>query len=371
MSMFAYSDPGDYGAEVVSPLVRAVTAQLPVNITSCCFSRDGKSVAAARGDGNVSLLSGFDDLPDPEADDGTAMDIQLSLATRAVHSVAATRVLAFGDGYVTAGQDGRVVFVPADPDAGVRQLWQSAGDWIEALAVHDATAVIAVAAGKTVIVIDSEGRIVAQTEMTETVSDIAFDTSGKRLAISRYGGVSVVSLSGGATEVNLVWRGWHLGVSWSPCGRYLVTSTQEKELHVWDLVTMQDFRIGGYQRKVEAMAWTGDGAGMVCSGADVITAWSFAGAGPNGRPPVEIGFVFGGTVRTVAASGTANLVAGGFDTGNVLIGATGKGEAVVAQARTGQPVTSLAWAPSGRRLAAGGMRGRFNLFTLAADLQVR
>jgi len=371
MSMYAYSDPADCGAEVVSPLVRSATMQLPVNITGCSFSADGKAVAVTRGDGKVSLVTGFDALPGPEADDGSVIDIDLTLASRDVHAVAATRVCATGEGFITGGQDGRVVFVPADGEAGERLLWQSRGDWIEALVAHRNCGLTAIAAGKTVVVIDAKGNIAGTANLSHNVSGLAFDADGKRLAVSHYDGASILSLPGCAADLKLDWRGWHLGVSWSPCGRYLVTATQEKELHVWDLVTMQDYRIGGYQRKVAQMAWSGDGQSMVCSGADVITAWSFAGAGPNGRPPVEIGFVFGGTVRTVAASPAGNLVAGGFNTGNVLIGATGKGEAVVAQARVGQEITSLAWSPSGRQLAAGGMRGRFSLLTLASDLKVR
>ena len=57
---------------------------------------------------------------------------------------------------------------------------------------------------------------------------------------------------------SLAWKGAHIGVAWSPCGRYVVSALQEKELHGWDLVTMQDFRMGGYPRKTQAMAWTAD-----------------------------------------------------------------------------------------------------------------
>jgi WD40 repeat protein len=371
MSMFAYSDPDDCGVEAVSPLVRTALLQLPVNITDCRFNADGSAIAVTRGDGRVSIVTGFAGIPAPDEDDGSPLALDLKLATKDVHGVAATRVCAAQDGFVTAGQDGRIYYLPADGASEPRLLWQSDGGWIEALVTHPDSGLIAAAAGKTVVVLDASGAVAGLAEMPANISGLAFDSNGQRLAVSHYDGVSIVSLPGCSIDLKLAWRGWHLGVSWSPCGRYLVTATQEKELHAWDLVTMQDYRIGGYPRKVSQMAWTGDGQTMVCSGADVITAWPFAGAGPNGMPPVEIGFVFGGMVRTVAASPDGKLVAGGFNTGNVLIGATGKGEAVIAQPRTGQEITCLSWSPSGRQLAAGSIDGHFSLFTLASDLQVK
>jgi WD40 repeat protein len=371
MSMFAYSDPEDCGVEAVSPLVRTTTLQLPVNITECCFNAGNSAVAVSRGDGKISIVTGFADIPPPDEDDGSPLSLDLELATHDTHDVAATRVCAAQDGFVTAGQDGRIFWLPADGISGPQLLWQSDGGWIEALVSHGASGVIAAATGKTVVVMDPTGAVTGLADMPGNISGLAFDGEARRLAVSHYDGVSILSLPGCTIDLKLSWRGWHIGVSWSPCGRYLVTATQEKELHAWDLVTMQDYRVGGYPRKVSQMAWTSDGHTMVCSGADVITAWPFAGAGPNGMPPVEIGFVFGGMVRTVAASPDGKLVAGGFNTGNVLIGATGKGEAVVAQPRTGQEITCLSWSPSSRQLAAGSIDGRFSLFTLASDLRVK
>lgn len=370
MTMFAQDNAEDSGVEAVSPLVRATEVRLPVNITCCSFSSDGTSMAMTRGDGRLSLVAGLEHLPGPEDDDSGPVMSAPELTTLDVHEVASTRVAAVAGGFVSAGQDGRVFLISED-GGNVCLIWESGGDWIEALAVHSQSGLVAVAAGRKVVLLAGDGRLEAETELPATVSGLAFDADGRRLAVSHYDGASILALPSCSVDVNLDWRGWHLGVSWSPCGRYLVTTTQEKELHVWDLVTMQDYRIGGYQRKVTQMAWTGNGQSMICSGADVITAWSFAGAGPNGRPPVEIGFVFGGTVTAVSASPAGSLVAGGFSTGNVLVGATGKGEAVVAQPRTGEQISAMAWSPCGRRVAAAGMRGRVNVFTLASDLQVK
>ncbi|NJM34637.1 MAG: WD40 repeat domain-containing protein, partial [Rhodomicrobium sp.] len=131
-----------------------------------------------------------------------------------------------------------------------RELISFGDDWIESLAVHEAAGHIGLASGQEVRVIDGHGRAAADfAPLSSTVSGIAFDAAGQRIAASRYNGVTVLNLDSGKVELTLDWKGSHIGVSWSPDGRYLVTATQEKELHIWDLVTMKDFRMGGYPRK--------------------------------------------------------------------------------------------------------------------------
>ncbi len=358
------------GVEVLSPLVAESGLQLPANATACAFSRDSSTLAISMGDGSVALIS----TPDAEGAPlvaGEADNEELNFKTVKLHDVAAVGVAAVANRFITIGQDGRaVIFDPAAPEA-ARILYEFNKTWIEAVAVSQATEQVALAAGKRCVVVDIEGTMLADIDIGSTITALAFDEAGQRIAISHYSGVTITSTTSPAEDLKLEWKGSHIGVSWSPSGRYIVTATQEKELHVWDLVTMQDFRMGGYPRKCHELAWTSDSDVLACSGADVITAWSFSGSGPAGRPPVEIGFVFGGTVCAVAAHPEKSLVAGGFTTGNVLIGATGKGEAVVAKASDGVPITCLAWSPSGRYLASGTRAGTLSVFRVADQLNVR
>jgi WD40 repeat protein len=365
MTALASVDHTDVGAEVTSPLVSSAQLSLGANATACAFSHDGSVCAVALGDGTISLIEGFDEAA--AGGDGSG----LRATNLPLHRVAAVAVRRIREAFVSVGQDGRAMIVPARAERATRVLWQARDHWIEALTVHEDAGLIGLAAGKRVAVVAADGTMVCEAELAQTVSGLAFDALAKRIAASHYNGVSVIEIDTGSVGISLAWRGSHVGVSWSPCGRYIVTATQEKELHTWDLVTMGDFRIGGYPRKTHHMAWTRDGTILACSGADVITTWSFAGAGPGGRPPLEIGFVFGGIVTTVASHPSVSLVAGGFTTGNVLVGATGKGEALVAQGRTGAAISGLAWSPCGKRLAAADARGRVNLFSLPSDLGVR
>lgn len=347
----------DIGAEVVSPLVQAEHVQLPANATALAFAADNRSLAVALGDGSVSLvtrsaLGGWGQI------------------NRPCHRVAAVAVASLGSQFVTAGQDGAVRLVDPEGQVAPEPLYHAADHWIEALAVHEVSGTIAVAAGREVAILRADGQRIGTASLAETPTGLDFAPDGGRLVASHYNGLTVIDTASGAQVQFFEWKGSHIGVTWSPCGNYIVTATQERMLHGWNLRTGKHFRMGGYPRKTHQMAWTDDASIMACSGADVITAWSFAHGGPGGKPPLEIGFVFGGTVTTVAVHPSKPLVAGGFNTGNVLIGATRKGEAVVAQARTGVPVTAMAWSPYGDTVAAADSGGRLSLFALAADLKV-
>lgn len=358
MSVPQPKNTSDLGAEIISPLIAECRVTLPANATQCRFSHDGGICAVALGDGSIALV----DSNAPEAE---------VLSVRRLHNVAAVAVQPFAGGFVSAGQDGRAVLFSADPGSEAREICAYRDCWIESLAVHKARTRIAIASGQTVAVFDSNGKPLSDfADAPATVSGVAFDHTGERIAACHYNGVTIFNVATGAPDLKLEWKGAHIGVSWSPDGRYLVTTTQEKELHIWDLVTMQDFRMGGYPRKIHQMDWTSDSEMMGCSGADVITGWSFAGAGPGRRPPVEIGFVFGGTVSAVAAHPSRSIFAGGYSSGNVLIGATRKGEALVARGRTGTPVTTLSWSPNANLLAAADGAGLLSLFSVPDELGV-
>lgn len=348
---------GDFGAVQTSPLINATTTSIACNVNALVIAGDGSVIAAALGDGQIELIKiGEGTLAPPK--------------TVHRHAGAATFIERAGAGFVSGAQDGRIVFGLATGES--KPLYDFGGRWVDALAVHEKRGLVAAAAAETVVVVDFNGELLfSRSNYPSSVSGLAFDRAGARLAASHYDGVTVSEIVKPDDDLSLYWKGSHIGLTWSPDDRFITSTTQERELHVWDLVTMQDFRMGGYPRKVLQMDWLEKGPVLACSGADVVTAWPFDGAGPGRRPPFEIGYVFDGTITSVSAHPVGDYVAGGFSTGSVMIGGVTKGEALVAQPAMGSPVTSLSWSSDGANLAAATAHGDISLFHLSDDFDVR
>jgi len=126
-------------------------------------------------------------------------------------------------------------------------------------------------------------RVVPAGSGSRTVTGLAFNAKGKRLAISHYGGATVRwtgKLDQRATK--LEWRGSHIGITWSPDGTTVLTAMQERELHGWRLTDHQTMSMAGYGAKVRSMEWLRRPMILATSGGDCVTAWTFTGGGPIG-----------------------------------------------------------------------------------------
>ncbi len=123
--------------------------------------------------------------------------------------------------------------------------------------------------------------------MATTVGGLAFAPKGFRLAVAHYNGVTLwfPNAAQAAPEL-LEWKGSHLGVGFSPDGRFLVTTMQEPTLHGWRLVDRKHMRMSGYAARVQSVDWIADGDWLATSGADALILWPFQGKdGPMGKQP--------------------------------------------------------------------------------------
>ncbi len=359
MTMILAEAP-DIGATIVSPLVSTAECQLPANVNAAAMSPDGSWAVFGLGDGTVQVLAldGFDDGPG-----------QTTPAVAFRHRGAVTGLKVTAGGIISAGQDGKVV--RCAPPRETKVLMDLGDRWIDGLAVDLKTGCVAAACRDRIVICDGNGAKLSDADgFPSTISGLSFAPDGKRLAVSHLNGVSLISVATSSTDLTLEWKGSQTDVTWSPDGRFVVTATQDRELHIWDLVTMQDFRLGGYRHKVHEMRWSPDAAFLFCTGADVVTAWSFDGTGPAGKPPVEMGYVYDGLVTTVAAHPARPIVAGGYSTGAILVGGVTRGEAIVARAGGAARITALSWSPDGRHLLAGSEAGKAVLITVPDDLEL-
>ncbi len=306
-----------------------------------------KDVAAlALGDGGVLLVAGAE--------------------TRriAAHPEAGILVAA-GDGrrLVTGGDDGRVVATDAGGDS-VTVAAAKGGGWIDALALHPEGG-IAYAAGRNVVARDAKGR-----EKTfsapSTARGLAFAPKGYRLAVAHYNGATLWYPNLETTPELVEWKGSHIDATWSPDGRFVVTTMQENALHGWRLQPDRGhMRMSGYPAKVRSVSWSGDGHWLATSGAEAAIVWPFdSKEGPTGKAPRECG-VRPARVSRVAFHPKALVLAVGYEDGCILlVRFADASELLVRVAVKGSGISALAWDARGGRLAFGCTDGQAGILTL-------
>ena len=256
-----------------------------------------------------------------------------------------------GDGVVTGGDDGRVIWSRRD-EAGV--LATAKGQWIDAMDASSESRLIAFSAGKVLSVIDAtDAGFRRDFEHERTVSGVAFDAKGRRVATSTYGGACLwFARIDKQKPTKLNWAGSHTGVAFSPDGAFVVTTMQDQQLHGWRLKDAKDMRMGGYPSKVRSLAFLNKGQLLATSGAQGAVLWPFIGAnGPMGREATEIGYDEGSLVVQVAARPEHGVLAAGLSDGRVwLADPAGQGLNFL-KAERGPPIVALALAPDGRSVA--------------------
>ncbi|MBX3454510.1 WD40 repeat domain-containing protein [Ferrovibrio sp.] len=258
-------------------------------------------------------------------------------------------------GLVSGGADGRLMLCRRDAEP--KLLAEAPRKWIEHLAISADADLIAYAVGKEAVLLQPDGtRLAMLADHPSTLSGLAFNARGKRLATAHYNGVSLWWVKSSEQKPKrLNWRGSHVGLSWSPDSRFIMTATQENELHGWRVEDFADMRMSGYPSKPRAMAWSHDSKWLATAGAEVAVCWECAGKGPMGSTPVEMNA--GAMVTAVAFHPRHAILASGHADGAVILGRLGDQRSVKLEQVGHQPIAALAWSPDGRFLMAGGEEG--------------
>ncbi len=256
-----------------------------------------------------------------------------------------------GDGLLTGGDDGRVIW-SRKGEAGV--LATAKGQWIDSIDASSETNLIAFSAGRTVSVIDATDMGFRRDFQHErTVSGVAFDPKGRRIAASTYGGACLwFARIADQKPTKLSWAGSHTGVAFSPDGAFVVTTMQDAQLHGWRLKDAKDMRMGGYPSKVRSVAFMSKGALLATSGAQGAVLWPFTGSnGPMGREASEIGFDDTTLVTLVAAQVAHKTLAAGLADGRVWVADPAAQGLNFIKADKGAPIVALALSPDAARVA--------------------
>ncbi|MCY1646373.1 WD40 repeat domain-containing protein [Caulobacter sp. SL161] len=317
-------------------------------VTNALFDRSGRAMFAL-GDGTVRL----------QTDEG--------FVTVEAHggplggAVLAAAVHPSGAGIVTGGDDGRVVWSRIEGGEIVATLIAEVNNkWIEHVATSPASGLIAFTAGKDVHVRDAADRAFARNFPHEkTVSGLAFEPKGRRLASATYGGAYLwYARIADQKPTVLKWAGSHIAVEFSPDGKFLISSMQENQLHGWRLSDGKDMRMGGYPSKIKSVAFFDKGNLLATAGASGAVIWPFAGAnGPMGKEAAEIGFSRDSMVVRVAGIDPQPVCIAGQDNGKIWAAHMRNGRIETLKAEKGASISALSVSADGRQMAWGDESG--------------
>ena len=323
---------------------------LDAYVVGATFLKEGV-LAAALGDGRVAFM-GNELGSSPHfvrVHDGPCLSSSIDLCRERV---------------LTGGDDG--LLVSTNPSGKTDLIADNKGSWVEPIAVSLASGLRAAAFGKRVRVFAQDGSEVGAFDHPNTVGGLAFHPKGRRLAAAHYGGASLWWVKAvNQKPKSLSWAGSHLTLTWSPDGKYIVTATQENDLHGWRVSDGADMRMPGYPIKVKSVSWLPKGRHLATSGADPIVCWPFHGkGGPLGKKPIDLGGGFESMVTVVSAHPKQDVIAAGYQDGTTILVEIGRAQSILVKQPGDGAVSALAWSSDGQHLALGtegGCIGRISL----------
>jgi WD40 repeat protein len=297
-----------------------------------------------------------------EAEENVALvDGEGELSRVAVHSGAILSVASDGKRIVMGGDDGKLVALDAKGEVALLAT-DPKRRWIDNVALHGDGAV-AWSAGKTAFVRSGKSED-KSFDVPSTVGGLAFAPKGMRLAIAHYNGVTLWFPNMAANGEVLEWAGSHLGVTFSPDNKFLVTTMHEPALHGWRLADTRHMRMTGYPGRVRSMSWTAGGKALATSGADSVIVWPFGTKdGPMGKQPVMLA-PLQARVTMVACHPKQDILAAGYSDGTILMVRMADGAEILVRRNGTEPVSALGWNDKGTLLAFAAADGDAGLLEI-------
>ena len=321
---------------------RGIEFKLGIPVTTAVSV--GNSIAVGFGDGSVRIFTS-----------GQSSDVIKA------HKGIVLCMSKDGDHVLTGGDDGR--FLKISLDGVVNEIGNFGTRWVDNVTANNGSLVCS--SGKIVYLWSPNNKEPKLFEHNSTVGGIAFDTKGKRLAVSRYDGVTLWKKDYTKKWVssNLIWKGSHNKVSFSPDGKYLVTSMQENAIRCWRLKDKIDFAMSGYDRKIKSFAFVGETSYLATSGAlgmgvAAAICWPFDGKGPMGRNPTCLTYTGNNEVTFVESFPSEKAIFAGLSDGSVFLSEIeNKNNTIIIRSFTGSEVSAIAVTDDSSSILIGDMNG--------------
>ena len=257
-----------------------------------------------------------------------------------------------GIAVATAGQDGRVL-IWSVAEGQVAQAIGVGSDWVENVAWSPDGQRLAASCSRQVRVYDIDGAEAWRSDdHPSTVSALAWSGAGE-LATACYGRVTFFDASTGELRQKLEWKGSLVSMVLSPDGDIVACGSQDNSVHFWRRSTEKDSMMSGYPGKPSALAFDDTGTLLATGGGDRVTVWSFQGDGPEGTYPGVLDYHVKPVTALAFARRGMRLASAARDGAVVvwLLQRDGTGRAVGA-AVLADIGAELYWRPDGRALAA-------------------
>ncbi|MDA0271901.1 MAG: hypothetical protein O3C68_01445 [Proteobacteria bacterium] len=262
-----------------------------------------------------------------------------------------------GTFFATAGQDGRVV-IWRTLHGDMHNVLTLGTAWVEHLAWSSGGQWLAAACSRYVHVFDSAGQQAWRSEEhPSTVSAVAW-SNATEVATACYGRVAFYDVTTEKLQQKLEWKGSFISMVLSPDGDIVACGSQDNSVHFWRRSTAQDSMMSGYSSKPVNLAFDRSGSLLATGGGETVTVWSFAGGGPEGTSPGVLD-LHSQPVSSLAFAHQGMRLASGARDGSVVLWALesdGQG-GPIGVALMGYAISAIAWRPDGRALATVNAKG--------------
>ena len=309
-------------------------------------------------DAPLTTVASIDDAVGAGFGDGSLTFFRPGLApvTHKIHEGVILCMAKHKNGLISGGDDGRFLAIKQNGD--ITEIAVFGTKWVDCVAASDE--IVACSSGSDVHLFEhgkSDGKVFKR---LSTVGGFAFDKKGQRLAVAHYEGVTIWERSKRRWKsTRLFWKGSHGNVSFSPDGKYIVTTMQENSVHGWRLRDKGDLAMSGYPAKVKSLDWVGDTPFLATSGADEAICWPFDGKfGPMERSPVCVAHNRKKLATFVRGLPGEEAVFAGFQDGAVLLAKLDEEKKAIAiRGSTNAEVSGIAVSNCGSHILIGDIAG--------------